>query len=715
MAALGKIRSKGAILVIVIGLGLFAFIAEELVRSCESTRNQSRQQIGEVLGEKLDANEYQKLVDEYVDMYKFTQGRDNLTDAELNQVKDAVWNSFVQNTIIADEAEKVGLTVTDAELQTVLSDGTNQMLLQTPFVNQQTGRFDVNTLKKFLAEYEKALTDNPQLAEQYKPLYNYWSFIEKTLRQELLLEKYQALLGNCLLANPVSAEMYFNDNNEESQILLATVPYASINDNDVEVTDADLQAKYNEIKSTFIQTEETRNIKYVAYTVKASADDRKAIDKQIAEASAELSTADDLSAVVRKVQSSVPYIGVPRTKNAFPKDIADRLDSVAVGQTTAPREYKRDNTINVMRLFSKQMLPDSIEFRGIHVAEEDIAATRELADSIYTALKGGANFEEIAKRHGQTGEKSWLVSDMYEKAGSMDKDNRNYINRINNTPVGEIVNLEMATGNLIFQVTDRRNLVQKYDVAVIKKTIDFSKETYSAAYNKFSQFVSENTTADAIEKAAEGKGYKVQERKNLSNTAHYIGNIHGTREALKWAFEAKPGDVSPLYECGDNDCLLVVVLNGVNKRGVLTLDNADVKEYVHTQALNDKKAEKIIAENLNGVKTIDEAKAKGARIDTLKQVTFGAAVSVPATRSSEPALSGAVAATAKGAFSAAPVKGYGGVYLFSVIDKTKRENATYDEKECEEKLQQRYMQRAGSYMRDLYLKADVVDNRYLFF
>lgn len=186
MAAIGKIRSWGPILVTVIGLALFAFIAEELFRSCESTRNQERQQIGEVLGKKIDVQEFQKLIDEYTDVIKMTQGRDNLTDQELNQVKDMVWQNYVQQEIIADEAEKLGLTVTDQELQNMLNEGTNPMLLQTPFVNQQTGRFDASALKKFLAEYKKAQQSGGQMAEQYTGIYNYWKFIEKNLRTQSL-------------------------------------------------------------------------------------------------------------------------------------------------------------------------------------------------------------------------------------------------------------------------------------------------------------------------------------------------------------------------------------------------------------------------------------------------------------------------------------------------------------------------------------------------
>ena len=153
MAALGKIRKRGVTLVIIIGLGLFAFIAEEAVRSCEATKNQQRQQIGEVLGNKVNVQEFQALVDEYQEVMKMTQGRDNFSEEELNQIKDQVWNQYISQQIIANEAGKVGLTVTDEEMQNIMKEGTNPMLLQSPFVNQQTGRFDATQLTKFLADY----------------------------------------------------------------------------------------------------------------------------------------------------------------------------------------------------------------------------------------------------------------------------------------------------------------------------------------------------------------------------------------------------------------------------------------------------------------------------------------------------------------------------------------------------------------------------------
>ena len=712
MAALGKIRSKGVILISILGFALFAFIAEELFRSCESSRNESRQQVGEVLGDKVNVQDFQKLVDEYTNVIKMTQGRDNLTDDDLNQVKDVVWNTFVQTEIISKEASKLGLQVTDQELQNILNAGTNPMLLQTPFVNQQTGRFDANLLKKFLAEYKQAQTTNPQMAEQYQGIYNFWTFIEKSLRQQVLAQKYQSLLAGCLISNPVSAKMAYTDENQESNIQLASFAYSSINDNKVKISDADLKAKYEELKPRFKQYEETRSIKYVDYQVLPSASDRAALNKTIAGYVQSLKETADPVEIVRNSGSLVTYLGIPQTKAAFPTDIAARLDSMAVGSTSAPVENKLDNTINVVKLISKVQLPDSVQFRAIQVGGATPADAAKTADSIFTALKSGAEFEAIAKKYGQTGEKNWITSNQYQNATSMDADTKSYIESLNTLPVNEIKNLKLTQGNLILQITDRKAMTDKYVAAVIKKPIEFSKNTYSAAF-KFSQFVSESQTLEAMQKNASKYGYKVQERMDIRNSEHYVAGIHGTREALKWIFETDENKVSQLYECGDNDHLLVLVMTKINKKGYRSLDDENVKNYVKQEVLRDKKAEMLMAK-VKGVNSISAAKAKGAQVSAVNQVTFAAPVFVQSTGMSEPALSGAVAATAKGKFSSAAVKGNGGVYLFQVLEKKMRP-VKFNAKEYEQRQRQKMMQYAGNFMQELYINANVKDNRYLFF
>ena len=711
MAALGKIRKRGVTLVIIIGLGLFAFIAEEAFRSCEATKNQQRQQVGEVLGNKVNVQEFQALVDEYQEVIKMTQGRDNLSEEELNQVKDQVWNQFVNEQIISSEAQKLGLTVTDEEMQNILKEGTNPMLRQSPFVNQQTGRFDVTMLTKFLDDYKKN-AGNPQLMESYDRIYKYWQFIEKQLRSQTLAQKFQGLVVGSLLSNPVSAKMAFEGQNQESDILLASIPFSSINDNDVKVSDADIKAKFDSEKEMFKQTMETRDFKYVDFEVVASPADREALMKTMKEASEKLQSGANPAEVVRKAQSQFPYLGIAATKNAYPRDIVTRLDSMSVGQTSAPFETASDNTLNVVKLIAKTQAPDSIEYRQIQVTGATLEAIRKTADSITTALKAGANFEELAKKYGQEGQSQWLTSAMYENSTNMDEESKNYLASINNLGINEVKNLEFSQGNIVMQVLSRKAMVDKYDVAVIKHTIDFSKGTYSDAYNKFSQYVSENKTLADLEKNAEKFGFKVQERKDMFNSEHNVVGLRSTREAMKWLFDSKEGDVSPLYECGNNDHLLVLALTKIHPVGYRDFES--VKDMLKTEVLNDKKFEQIKSKYAN-VKSIADAEKAGAKIDSVNQVTFGAPVFVQATGGSEPALAGAVAGVKQGEFSPAIVKGNNGAYLFQVTRKAAREGEKFDAKAMEQRLQQRAAQAASRFISELYQKANVVDNRYLFF
>lgn len=707
MAAIGKIRSWGPVLIAVLGLALFAFIAEELVRSCEATSNEQRQQIGEVLGEKINVQDFQALVDEIQEVYKM-QGMDNLNEEQLNRIKDQVWQTYVENQILESECDKLGLTVTVTEMQNVLKEGTNPMLAQTPFVNQQTGRFDASALTKFLAEY-KAAQSNPQaaaIAEQYKTIYNYWKFIEKNLRQQLLAMKYQTLLRASLISNPVSAKMAFNDQNTESDIQLASLAYSSVNDNQVTVTDADIKAKYNEEKEMFKQYFETRDIKYVDFKVLPSVADRQALMKTMLDAQKQLSEGADPAQVVRKAQSAIAYIGIPVSRRALPYDIAAKVDSMAVGQTTAPFETKDDNTLNVVKLIGKVSLPDSIEYRQIQVAD------KTTADSIYTALNNGGDFEAIAKKYGQTGEKAWMTSAMFDQMQSVDADTKSYIDALNNSALNTATELNFAAGNVILQVTARKAMSEKYNVAIVKHTIDFSKATYSAAYNKFSQFVSENQTLEQMEKNCGKYGFAVRERQDMMNSEHNVVGIRATREAMKWIFDAKEGEVSPLYECGENDHLLVIALTNIHNVGYR--DIAGVKEMLKAEVMRDKKFEQLSAK-LAGVTSIAAAKAKGAQISDVNQVTFSAPAFIQATGASEPAISGVVAAAKQGEFVKRVINGNAGAYMLQVTKKAQRAGVKFDAKQVEMQLQQQAVQAVSRYMNELYLKANVVDNRYLFF
>ncbi len=488
----------------------FAFFAEQWFRSKDdAVRSDQRQTIGEVLGESVNAGEFQALLDEYQDVVKLRTGWESLTEQDLNQINDAVWNTFVQTKILESETSKLGIKVSEEEFQDVLNEGTNPMLRQTPFVDQQTGLFDANQLKKFLADYKAQQKSNSPLARQSAPLYHYWTFVEKSLRRQLLARKYETLFMHCLLSNPAESKALYDAGNEEAKIVLASFPYADVDDAVITIADADIEKKYEEFKPLFRQFVETRNIKFI----------------------------DVLT------------------------------DSCAA---------------------------DTAGLRG-----------------------------------------------------------------------------------------------------------------------KFAAFVSKNQSAEDVIKNAEGAGYAIRDFNNLTTSNHNIANIRGTRDALKWVFDAKEGSVSPMYECGDNNHLLVVVLDKVNKKGYRSPDDEQVKEYLNSEVVKEKKADIILAD-IKGVKSINDAVSKGAKTDTIPQITFSSPVFVRTTGANEAQLAGAVASTGKGQFSKKPVVGDAGVYVFQVIDKTAKADK-YDAEQMKAPLKQKAMQAVGNYMNELLVNAEVVDNRYIFF
>ena len=712
MATLQTIRSKGPLLVVVIGLALFAFIAGDAWKVLQP--HQGKQDVGEINGKTLTAQEYQKMVDEYAEVIKLTQGLNSLNDDQLTQVKDQVWQSYVNNQLIAAEAKKLGLTVSDAEIQAIIEEGTHPLLMQTPFRNPQTGAFDKDMLKKFLVDYANlGKSQMPaQYVEYYQKMGAFWQFVEKTLAQSTLAEKYQNLVAKSLISNPVAAEDAFNSRTEQSDLLLAGVPYSSINDSTVQVSDSEIKDLYNEKKEQFKQLVETRDIRYIDVKVVPSDADRKAVEKEVTEYSNQLaSTTADFGTFVRSTGSSVNYSDVPVSKSVFPADVASRLDSTNVNEVYGPYYNQTDDSFNAFKLLAKVSSPDSIQFRQIQVYADTEEKTKTLADSIYNALKGGADFAAVAKIYGQTGEATWVNAQSWE-GSELDADNSKFINTLLNQPVNELANLNMGQANLILQVMNKKSMQTKYKVAVVKREVEFSKETYNAAYNKFSQFVAQNTTIDSMVKNAEESGYTLMPRTDLSSAEHYVGGVRSTREALKWIFAAKPGEVSPLYECGENDHLMVVALDKIHEAGYRDINS--VAEMLRAEIRRDKKAEKIM-EEMKKYNSIAQVKGmKDAVSDSVKHVTFSAPAYISVTRSSEPVI-GAVAAKTAANKVSAPIKGNGGVYMIQVYAKEKG-SEKFDAKQEEATLTNMAVRIAGNQLiNDLYQKAKVVDQRYLFF
>ena len=712
MATLQKIRSKGPLLVIVIGLALFAFIAGDAWKILQP--HQGQQDVGEINGETLSAQEYQKMVDELSEVLKLTNGLTSLNEQQLASVKDQVWQSYVNNALVAAEAEKLGLTVTDAEIQAIIEEGTHPLLMQTPFRNPQTGAFDKDMLKKFLVDYANlGKTQMPaQYVEYYQTLGNFWKFVERTLRQNSLAEKYQSLITHSLISNPVAAEDAFNSRNEQYDVLLAGVPFSSISDSTVTVSDDEIRNLYNERKEQFRQLAETRNIRFVDVHVLPSDADRKAVEEEVTEYSNQLAnTTKDFATFVRSTGSEVAYSEVPVSKDVLPSDVVAHMESAKENEVYGPYYNQADDSYNAFKIVEKVTAPDTIAFRQIQVYAEDEAKTASLSDSIYTALKNGAKFEEVAKIYGQTGETTTVAARSWE-AGGVNAESAVLINALINQKVKDLTNLKVGQANVILQVMNKEAMQTKYKVAVVKRSVEFSKETYNEAYNKFSQFVAQSNTIEDMNKNAEENGYTVIPRSDFAAAEHYVGGVHSTREVIRWIFAAEEGQVSSLYECGDNDHMMVVALEKINPVGYVNINS--VADMLRAEIRNNKKAEKIMAD-MKACTSIDQVKAlKNAVSDSVKHISFAAPAYISVARASEPVIGGVAAKSELNKLSA-PIKGNSGVYMIQVYNKENGEDKL-DVKKEESMLGNIAARIAGQQLfGDLYQKSEVVDHRYLYF
>ncbi len=711
MATLEKIRSKAGLLVLVVGLALFAFIIGDFLNSGSTYFRQTQERVAKIDGTVIKIQDYQGRIDEMTEVYKMQSGQNSLPEEYMNQIRQSVFDAMVQEVVLDEEMEKLGMGVSPEELfDMVQGENISPMIQQMQmFVNPETKAFDKTALLNFL----KTIDDDniaSYPADQQAQLIqarNFWLFWEKNIKRQRLEQKYTTLLSKAISANVLDAKDAFDATSENANIVYAMQSYASIPDSTIEVSKSEIEKLYNQRKVLFKQ-KESKVLKYIAVDIRPSQDDYDKANADIESLKGELASSDKVADIVNE-NSEVPYMDAYFSEGAFDPEMKQFATTAEVGAVYGP-VFDNDK-YRMFKLVDKKMAPDSVKVSHIMLAGDDEARNTALADSLMNVLKHGGNFADLAKDFSADqaakngGELGWFT-----EVTALRGVNEDFKNAIFSTPVNDVAKVKSMYGIHLVKITDKTANVAKYKVADIDMTVSPSSKTYSDIYNDLNHFISQNNDLSKLDDAAKEAGYNLVSDVTVTADNQTLGSIKNSRQVIRWAFQHDKGEISEIFECDDK--FVIAGVEGTIKDGYRSV--ASVTPALKSEIAAQKKGEKISADlkakNLTSVEAY--AEAMGAKTDSVKFVSFGtrriSGIGV------EPKLNAMVSLAEVGQVSE-PVAGNNGVYVFKVYEKNK------DAKEYNEANEIKALDASNAYrfgyqaIQSLVNKADIEDNRIRFF
>lgn len=694
MATLEKIRSKAALLVAIIGLALLAFIIGDFLNSGQSFFMMNQNKVATVNGDAIGVEEYQERVNARTEQMQsmYQQSGMTMPDGMSANIQMEVYNQMVNEQLLASELEAVGLAVSDAELQDMLTGNNIHAEIVRAFTDPATGAFDRQALDNYLSVVfnpeENGYTDPSQL-QQIAVQRQAWLEMEAQIRQSRAYEKFATLLAATMAPNKIDAEMAFAAQTRSVDVAYAMQPYTTIADSTIEVSKSDLKAEYDNIKARY-EMPETRTIRYISVDVTPSKDDYAKVEEQIGMLKDVFATTDDIATVVDN-NSDVPYEDVYVAVSAMPAEMKAFVEGAKVGDATEPT-FAND-TYTMYRLMGTKTAPDSItvQIASFPMGDNSI-------DSVYNAVVAGAEFGADVNVMNDF----VVTEDMYAGLG------RNFVADVFAAGNGYFKTSSLGGVQHIAKVVKRSTPVAKAKVATLTIAVVPSVDTETELYNNLSSYVAKYNTVDQFADSAFVAGYTTVPAECQAEQTSVSG-IQNSRQIIHWAFNAKKGEVSEIYEIDDR--YVVAMLEKVTKEGYRPME--ELENLLNTTVRRNKKSQ-AIAQQLSAVSpaTIEAyAQAMNTKVDTVKFVSV-ASPSI-AGLGYEPVVAGAASGLEMGETSA-PVAGNRGVYVLQVVN----ENAAsrpYNEQAEMNRLEQQYMSVANQFIEVLKEKADIENTLVRFF
>ena len=660
MASLQKIRNHGALLIAIVGLAMLAFILGDFLNSGSSFFNRSRENVGIIEGQKIHYTEYEAAKEQLTEVYKIESGRSDFDEDMHSQIRNQVWNMLMMDYTLRAQAQKIGMDITPDELsEQCIGENPHQIILGRRAFYDENGQFSrdavLNLLQAINGDEDG---ENPNL----KQAKTYWLYWEKAVRISYMQEKYSALLQHLFKANSLDAEYAFNSRQNGLSAEFVMQPYYAVADSLVKVSESDVKKLYKQRKEQYKQTP-NRAIKYVAFDIVPSEDDFKANYDLMVSLQEEFKTTEDVSLVVN-TNSDIMYDGRDYSEQTVPAQFKDFAFAKGAKAGDCTDILFENNTYAMARIVQNgYALPDSVELKAIVEDGDD----QELG--WFQAADLPKNIAEKA-----------LVG----KRGTR-------------------FTVAQGMGEQTYEILEIGKPTPKVKLAILAREVTPSSKTYSVIYNQAKQFIVNNNNAEAFEAAAQEEGMAVIPQFNLTATTDKVGQLKASRPIVRWAFEAKEGQVSDVFECGQQ--FIIAALTEVNDGDYRPLEA--VRAELTYEATNNAKAD-YIKKELKGIESIEAAADKlGKPVQHIERVCL--ADSRFGNAGMEPAVIGKTLALGENALSE-PVQGNTGVFVV----KTGAANNLTEQINIEaEKAQlaSRYAYLAYQAIQLAEDKADVTDNR----
>lgn len=711
MATLEKIRSKAGLLVAVVGLALFAFIIGDFLRSGSTFFNQSKEKIVIVDGQSINVQDFQKRVEEITNMYKNSNNGATVNETMQSQIRQSVFDEMVGAILLKEQSEKIGLAIGETELaDLIMGNNISPVIQQIPdFTNPQTGRFDKNNLIQFLQmiESDDLSTYPVEMQQQILSAKNFWINVENGVLTQKMTDKFSNLLTSAVVTNKIDAKAAYEENAIGVDFNYVSQFYTTVSDSAVNVTNAEIEKLYALRKDGFKQ-DASKLIDYIAVNVVPSPADYDEVVQQLDKLKIEFENSSTVADIVND-NSDEPYSDVYRSVNQLNNDAKNLVETSSVGAVDGP--HLTGDTYNLYKFVSQKQGADSVKVSQLTLPGfTDETAMKNFADSLINVIKSGKSFAEMASEAtgGQsTGDMGWQTEATLAEMSEV-----SFMNACFDAKVNEVFTVKSSFGTHLVQVSEKTAPVTKYKVATIQVKVNPSTDTYNKLYNDLNQYISKNNTLETFKNSATEAGYTCFADVPVYETQAGLANIQNSRQVVRWAYNAKKGNVSDIFEC--QDYFVVAALENTVKEGIRPLN--DVADVLKREIMNEKKAEKIIGDlNAKNLSSLEQyAEAMNSTPNKVEHLTFSTPRIVGI--GTDPHVN-AKAMLANVGEVTKPFAGVAGVYVLSVLDKRAGEQE-YDEATQKQQMNIQSKYRFMSVLQNNFLlkeNAKIEDNRIRFY